>query len=449
MEPWGCVSLDIASSFVGRAAVFARAAVVEVEFTNFRFNPTQLKVCKIAGSPNLLGTTFNFTVALVSPLSGDGVPLFPAFTQAVAVTAGSAAQGGNCTFVNGAALLGGAFNQASTITITEAAAGTGTVSAITCPSCGAGGLSANLGTRVATLSGPNGLVAGINAVTFTNVDAGDRPAQVRYDFDGDGKSDASVFRGSDARWTYAASSAGGENRGMNFGLATDKLVPADYDGDGKTDYAVWRPSNGTWYFNTGGDYQVHVWGEAGDIPQTGDFNGDGKADFAIFRPSNGTWYIKHSDNTFRVFQFGIPTDKPVAADFDGDGRTDAGVFRSGTWYTQGSTAGFRVTQFGQTNDVPVPADYDGDGAADIAVYRNGTWFALSATSYTARNYGGNAGDVPVPADYDGDGKTDLAIFRPSEGRFYIKKSSAVEGSNPDETVSLGGATDTAVAGPGQ
>ena len=445
----GCVTLDISNSaYVGRAAVFARVSVVEVEFTNFRFNPTVLKVCKIAGSPALLGTNFNFTVALVSPVSQPGdVPLFPAFSQAVSVTAGPAAQGGNCSFVNGSALLGGAFNQGSTITITEAAAGTGTVSAITCSSCN-GGLGVDLPNRRATLNGIGGLVAGINAVTFTNVDAGDRPAQVRYDFDGDGKSDASV-RGTDGRWTYAASSAGNEHRGGYFGLATDKLVPADYDGDGKTDLAVWRPSNGNWYFNTGTDYQVHTWGEAGDIPQTGDFNGDGKADFAIFRPSNGTWYIKHTDNTFRVFQFGIPTDKPAAADYDGDGRTDAGVFRSGTWYTQGSTAGFRVTQFGQTNDVPVPADYDGDGAADIAVYRNGTWFALSATSYTVRTYGGNAGDVPVPADYDGDGKTDLAIFRPSEGRFYIKKSSALEGSNPDETISLGGATDTAVAGPGQ
>ena len=52
----GCVTVDIDTPFVARAAVFARASiVVEVEFTNFRFNPTLLKVCKIAGTPNLLG----------------------------------------------------------------------------------------------------------------------------------------------------------------------------------------------------------------------------------------------------------------------------------------------------------------------------------------------------------------------------------------------------------
>ncbi|MGE3384515.1 MAG: FG-GAP repeat domain-containing protein [Pyrinomonadaceae bacterium] len=369
--------------------------------------------------------------------------MFPAFSTNVSVIAGpGGTQEGNCTFVNGAGLLGGAFNQGSTVTITEAA---GKLVEVRCPSCGAGGLTVDLPLRRATLSGPNGLVAGINAVIFTNnadqAPVGERPA--RFDFDGDKKADAAVYKQTTGDWSWRSSADNNSLKTRNFGVAGDKLVAADYDGDGITDYAVYRPSNGRWYFQgSTGIFEYHQWGEATDIPLTGDYNGDGRADFIIFRPSNGTWYVKTTNDQFAIFQFGIPTDKPLTGDFDDDGRTDVGVFRNGTWYTLESTRGFRVTQFGQTGDIPTPADYDGDGKADISVYRNGTWFMLSETAYTVKQLGTST-DVPVPADYDGDGKADIAIFRPSEGKWMIKKSSLGESVANDE-LSLGSAADSAV-----
>jgi hypothetical protein len=417
---------------------------VVVEFTNFRFNPTVLKVCKI-GNGAAQGQNYDFTVALVSPVIGGANPgnMFPPFSTNVTVTAGPAGtQEGNCTFVNGAGLLGGAFNQGSTVTITEAA---GNLVSIHCPSCGPGGLAVDLPLRRATLSGPNGLVAGINAVVFTNNPAappvGERPA--RFDFDGDKKADAAVYKQTTGDWSWRSSADNNSLKTRNFGVAGDKLVAADYDGDGITDYAVYRPSNGRWYFQgSTGKFEYHQWGEATDIPLTGDYNGDGRADFIIFRPSNGTWYVKTTNDQFAIFQFGIPTDDPLTGDFDGDNRTDVGVFRNGTWYTLESTRGFRVTQFGQTGDIPTPADYDGDGKADFSVYRNGTWFMLSETAYTVKQHGTST-DVPVPADYDGDGKADLAVFRAAEGKWLIKKSSLGESATDDE-LSLGSADDSAV-----
>ncbi|MBO0236938.1 FG-GAP repeat domain-containing protein, partial [Vibrio parahaemolyticus] len=66
------------------------------------------------------------------------------------------------------------------------------------------------------------------------------------DFDGDGKTDLSIFRPENGTWWVAKSSDGGLAV-AGFGTATDILAPADYDGDGKTDFAVFRPENGFWY----------------------------------------------------------------------------------------------------------------------------------------------------------------------------------------------------------
>ena len=238
----------------------------------------------------------------------------------------------------------------------------------------------------------------------------------RFDFDGDGRSDISVYRG--GTW-YLQQSTGG-TAVAQFGLAADKLAPGDYDGDGKTDIAVFR--DGTWYVLQSSNAQVFAvqFGLAGDIAVPADYDGDGRAEIAIFR--SGAWYLLNLANSqTSVIQFGLAGDKPVAADYDGDGKADFAVYRGGTWYLQRSTLGFAAIQFGLANDKPVAADYDGDGKADLAVYRDGVWHILANfQNYSVAQFG-LASDIPVAADYDGDGKADIAVFR--EGVWYVLQSS--------------------------
>lgn len=239
-----------------------------------------------------------------------------------------------------------------------------------------------------------------------------------FDYDGDGRSDISVFRPGDAVWHINGSTGG--YGAVRFGLPSDLLVPADYDGDSKADVSVYR--DGIWHQLTSiGGYRAFAWGVVGDIPQPGDFDGDGKADAAVFRPSEGTWYILNSSGGYSIFRFGQNGDRPVAADFDGDGNTDAAVFRDGIWHILGSSAGYSSFQFGFGTDQPLIGDFDGDRKTDATVFRAGTWYIRRLSADMLIFQWGLSGDVPVVGDYDGDGRSDPAVFR--GGVWYVANSS--------------------------
>ncbi len=247
------------------------------------------------------------------------------------------------------------------------------------------------------------------------------------DYDGDGRTDLTVWQPSSGSWQFVFSSTG-QTYGTVWGQSGDIPVPGDYDGDGRADKAIWRPSDASWWIvftKTGQEYST-TWGEPGDIPVPGDYDGDGKTDLAVWRPSDGSWWIIFSSTGQQYStSWGEPGYIPVPADYDGDGKTDLAVWRpsDGSWWIVFSSTGQQYsTTWGEPGDIPVPADYDGDGRADLAVWRpsNGSWWMVfSNTGQTYSTTWGEPGDIPVPGDYDGDGKIDKATWRPSDGSWWI------------------------------
>ncbi len=284
------------------------------------------------------------------------------------------------------------------------------------------------------LAGFSGTVGGGWKITFESADytcsVGPVVAEEsRADFDGDGRSDLSVFRPSEGNWYLQQSTAG--FTAFNWGIASDTLVPGDYDGDGKADAAVFRPTDSAgvadfYILNSNGfTFAGYEWGSPGDIPVVGDYDNDDKTDVAVYRPSSGDWYvITSSDGGNTIINWGgQPGDVPLVADWNGDGKTDFSFRRGTVWMATLTGGGTVNVDFGLAGDLPVQADYDGDDRDDIAVWRpsDGTWrYIRSSDSMTTVFTFGATGDIPVPGDYDGDGTDDQAVYR--NGTWYLNQS---------------------------
>lgn len=242
---------------------------------------------------------------------------------------------------------------------------------------------------------------------------------------------------SNQTYVYINNQSAGEIRGQ---IHIANGAYNDFDGDGRTDLTVYRTSNRTFYAQpslSGGLIEKQI-GQAGDsVSLTVDFDGDAKSDFST-AAYNGQfiWRIfKSSTNALEQIEWGNSTlgDFFAAADYDGDGAFDVAVYRGGVWYIiESSTGNFRYEYFGQSGDIPAPNDFDKDGKADLAVARseNGqrVWYVRrsSDNQFYAVQWGlSSDAFFTGRSDWDGDGAADISVIRNESGQrvFYILRSS--------------------------
>ena len=202
-----------------------------------------------------------------------------------------------------------------------------------------------------------------------------RDEPVARDFDGDGRTDFAVVRRSGVTGTsngtltwFIRNSSDGSFRTVQFGFATDVVAPGDYDGDGRFDIAVFRGTGdqpATFFvLRSSGGFVATQFGIGSDRVVPGDYDGDGRTDYAVVR--TGTvynWYILRSSNTtLLTVQLGTKPHLTVQNDYDGDGRTDVAVWnpQNGYYYFARSATNFTVVAavpFGQNGDYPI-ANYN-------------------------------------------------------------------------------------------
>lgn len=246
--------------------------------------------------------------------------------------------------------------------------------------------------------------------------------------------DLAIWRPSTGTW-WVMGGQGSQQVSLQWGASNDQPVPGDYDGDGKTDFSVFRPDTtahtGTWYvlYSSSNSWISYQFGLDTDIVAQADYDGDGKTDAALWRPSDGYWYIyRSSDGGVTYAYLGTSTDQPAPADYDGDGKADIGVWRSSnnTFYsTNSSNQAAQSISFSQTSNQPVSADYDGDGKVDYAIRNSNNWIIRYSSTGTIQSPipWQSSSDKAVQNDYDGDGKVDIAVWNNSNGNWFIRQSS--------------------------
>ncbi len=294
----------------------------------------------------------------------------------------------------------------------------------------------NNNNELRVLSG-NG-AGGFGAAAVFATAAGSCNDMVAADFNVDGRPDiATATRGSNSLQIFLNNGSSFNTPVNNLIAGVYQLVVADFNRDCIPDLAATQFSgslvfilinNGQGVFSTSNTVTVT---NSPAFMTVGDFNRDKKVDLAVRRntttagannltilPGNGAGGF----GTAFELSVAVPTTtaemRLATIDANRDGKDDIVIGRNGGFLLyHGNSALFTKTE----------GDYDGDLKADLSIFRpsEGNWYIQRSTNGFFGMHWGLGTDKPAPADYDGDGKTDIAVWREApatQAQFFIFNS---------------------------
>ncbi len=240
-----------------------------------------------------------------------------------------------------------------------------------------------------------------------------------------------------------------------FGRDRDRVefFSGDYNGDGRTDISMYDARSGRWLvgencrINNAPGFQLRwiLYREFRAPEQalfahdrfSGDYNGDGTSDFLVFDRACGEWWIGETgDRTidFRVFsrapQF-RDVNRWLQGDFNGDGRTDIGFYSktdNNIWIGESRPEGFRYRVYtnlaacpdsGRILDAPLPQD-------EVNIMDNRMVIANAiGTTPVLCQYDGNfhrdRGEQVLAGYFTGGTLPELLIYRRADRALFLKQ----------------------------
>lgn len=270
---------------------------------------------------------------------------------------------------------------------------------------------------------------------------------VRFDIDGDGKSDILWWNNVTRQFSFTVSKGTSIGASRTFNFSPGWTVPAvgDFDGDGKADllsvnastreYQVGK-STGTAFEWARVGYHSPGW----EILGAADINGDGRDDVLWWKNSTRqfsyTLMNGSKSGTSQTFTYSAGWRVAAAGDFDGDGRADLISINTSTreyQFGRSVGTGFQWSRIGFHSagwQIIGAGDLNGDGRADILWWHPGNR-QFSYTLMNGRTPGSsrtfnysNGWGVNATGDFDGDGRLDLISANNGLGRYELGRTNS-------------------------